>query len=156
LSRHVELDVIDRPYRQRGRKYPRRSRVRSILYWFYTASFEDMRRSWRRFIKYGTDVFLDDAAVERGMHETIEWIDGVLARLPHTGDQLLRREFLHAGAMARHAARRLLHAEGLDAELDAIADELVALWPLRNRPGGMTDSREKLLASRAHLPRREA
>ncbi len=123
----------------------------SILYWFYTTTFAEMRRSWRKFIKYGTDAFLDDAAVERGMHETIEWVDAVLARLSRIDDQQLRREFQHAGAMARHAARRVLRADGLDAELDAIIQEFVALWPIRNRPGGMKDSVEKLHASRAFL-----
>jgi hexosaminidase len=121
----------------------------SILYWFYTATLADMRRSWRPFIKVGPEVFLDDAAVRKGMHETIEWIDATLAPLASVENDLLRREFQHAGAMARHAARRVLGADGLDAELAALADELVALWPLRNRPGGLQDSLAKLLASRA-------
>lgn len=53
--------------------------------------------------------------------------------------------------MARHAARRVLGADGLHAELDLLASELVALWPVRNRPGGMQDSIGKLLASRAFI-----
>lgn len=122
----------------------------SILYWFYTATLAEMRRSWLPFIKYGPEVFLDDAAVQRGMRETIEWIDAVLA--PLTGDALLHRELAHAGAMARHGARRALGADGLGAELDALARELVELWPRRNRPGGMQDSLGKLLASRSFLP----
>ena len=36
-------------------------------------------------------------------------------------------------------------------DLDAIAKELVALWPRRNRPGGMRDSVAKLSASRSFL-----
>ena len=85
------------------------------------------------------------------MHETVEWIDAVLAPLSRVDDDLLRREFAHGGAMARHAARRVLGEPDLNAELDAIASELVALWPLRNRLGGMQDSVGKLLASRAFL-----
>lgn len=122
----------------------------SILYWFYTATLAEMRASWLPRIKYGPEVFVDDAAVTRGMHETIEWIDHTLARLP-AGDELVRRELLHAGAMARHAARRVLKLPGLDAELDDLIAELVALWPRRNRPGGMRDSVAKLTRSRAFL-----
>jgi hypothetical protein len=123
----------------------------SILYWFYTATLAEMRGSWLPRIKYGPEVFLDDAAVRRGMLETVEWIDAVLAPLAGVDDELLRREFAHAGAMARHAARRVLGAPGLDTELDELGRELVALWPMRNRPGGMQDSVGKLLASRALL-----
>lgn len=123
----------------------------SILYWFYTATLAEMRASWGPRIKYGLEVFLDDAAVRRGMHETIEWVDATLAALPAMDSDLLRREFLHAGAMARHAARRVLGAAGLDAELDDLVNELVALWPVRNRPGGMQDSVRKLAASRSLL-----
>jgi hypothetical protein len=123
----------------------------SILYWLYTATFAEMRRSWLPRIKYGAEVFVDDEAVRRNLHETIEWIDATLARLPALDDALVRRELQHAGAMARHAARRVLGGEGLHAELDAIVDELVALWPRRNRPGGLADSVGKLRASRALL-----
>ena len=123
----------------------------SILYWFYTATLAEMRASWLPRIKYGPEVFLDDAAVRRGMHETIEWVDATLAKLPGTETDLLHREFQHAGAMARHAARRVLGSDGLHAELDALVTELVALWPLRNRPGGMTDSVAKLSGSRSLL-----
>ncbi len=123
----------------------------SILYWFYTATLAEMRSSWLSRIKYGPEVFLDDAAVQRGMHETIEWVDATLAPLSAIDNELLRREFQHAGAMARHAARRVLGADGLHAELDALANELVALWPERNRAGGMQDSVGKLLASRSLL-----
>ncbi len=121
----------------------------SILYWLYTATLAEMRSSWLPRIKYGPEVFLDDAAVQRGMHESIEWVDATLSTLSRVDNELLRREFAHAGAMARHAARRVLGTDGLDAELDAIADELVALWPLRNRPGGLQDSVGTLRASRA-------
>jgi hypothetical protein len=129
----------------------------SILYWFYTATLAEMRASWRPRIKYGPEVFVDNGAVRRGMHETIEWIDSVLAPISRVDDELLRREFLHAGAMARHAARRVLVElgepgdEALGSDLDALVAELVALWPRRNRHGGMTDSAEKLAASRALL-----
>ncbi len=123
----------------------------SILYWFYTATLAEMRSSWLPRIKYGPDVFVDDVAVRRGMYETIEWIDATLSPLSRLDDELLRREFAHAGAMARHAARRVLGGSGLQAELDTIVGELVALWPRRNRPGGMQDSVGKLVASRAFL-----
>jgi hypothetical protein len=129
----------------------------SILYWFYTATLAEMRASWLPRIKYGPDVFIDDAAVRRGMHETIEWIDAVLAPLPRVEDELLRRELTHGAALARHAARRVLAELGeaggtpLGDELDAIAAELVALWPRRNRPGGMKDSLQKLLDSKRLL-----
>ncbi len=115
----------------------------SILYWFYTATLPEMRTAWQKHVKYGSKVFNDDAAVKRGMHETVEWIDATLA---HVTD----RELLHAGAMARHGARRAL-GEATHAELDAIIEELVALWPVRNREGGMRDSVAKLAASRAFI-----
>jgi hexosaminidase len=123
----------------------------SILYWFYTATLAEMRTSWLPRIKYGQDVFLDDVAVRRGMHETIEWIDATLSPLTRIDDELLRRELAHAGLMARHAARRVLGEPGLQAELDTMVSELVALWPRRNRPGGMRDSVGKLVASRSFL-----
>ena len=123
----------------------------SILYWFYTATLAEMRSSWLPRIKYGVEVFLDDAAVRRGMQETIEWVDTILVSLSGIDSELLRREFQHAGAMARHAAHRVLAADGLHDELDAIAKELVALWPRRNRLGGMRDSVAKLSASRSFL-----
>jgi hexosaminidase len=125
----------------------------SILYWFYTATLADMRRSWLPRIKYGPEVFLDDAAVERGMHETLEWIDACTAPLSRIGDDLLRREFQHAAAMARHAARRVLGTAD-PSELDALVQELIALWPARNRPGGLPDSVAKLQASRAFISSR--
>src|SRR5206468_612660 len=110
----------------------------------------------QKHVKYGSKVFNDDAAVRRGMHETVEWIDATLAPLSHVADvddELLRREFLHAGAMARHGARRVLgvDAREMNAEFDALIAELVALWPKRNRLGGMSDSVAKLEASRAFL-----
>ncbi len=123
----------------------------SILYWFYTATLAEMRASWLPRIKYGPEVFVDDAAVTRGMHETIEWIDATLAQIPAAADELVRRELLHAGAMAKHAAHRVLRAPELEAELDQLVAELVALWPRRNRPGGLVDSAGKLAASRVLL-----
>ncbi|MCX5746481.1 MAG: family 20 glycosylhydrolase [Proteobacteria bacterium] len=123
----------------------------SILYWFYTATLAEMRRTWVPFIKYGTEAFLDDASVQRGMHETIEWIDATLAPLSRIDNELVCRELAHGGAMARHAARRVLGADGLHAELDALVDELVALWPIRNRAGGLRGSVAKLNASRAFI-----
>lgn len=123
----------------------------SILYWFYTATLAEMRASWLPRIKYGPEVFVDDAAVRRGMHETVEWIDSVIAPLSRVEDPLVRREFAHGAAMARHAARRVLGADDLRAELETLVAELVALWPSRNRPGGMADSVNKLVASSALL-----
>jgi hypothetical protein len=38
-------------------------------------------------------------------------------------------------------------------ELEALASELTALWPRRNRPGGMRDSLQKLLDSKRLLQR---
>jgi hypothetical protein len=108
-----------------------------------------MRVAWQNHVKYGSKVFNDDDAVRRGMHETIAWIDATLAHV--TGDALVHRELRHAGAMARHGARRVLGGEGLHAELDAIIDELVALWTVRNRQGGLKDSVAKLQASRAFI-----
>lgn len=123
----------------------------SILYWFYTATLAEMRASWLPRIKYGPDVFLDDAAVKRGMHATLEWLDGI--PLASISDDLLRREFTHNAAMARHAANRVLGADKtkLRGELEGIVAEHIALWPARNRPGGLEDSAEKLRASEAFL-----
>lgn len=127
----------------------------SILYWLYTATLAQMRSSpaWSKHVKYGAEVFHDDAAVRRGMNETIEWIDSIAAQLPVTGADLVQRELRHGAAMARHAARRTLgrDVDALHSELDAIIAEHVALWPMRNRPGGMKDSVAKLIASRAFI-----
>jgi hypothetical protein len=58
--------------------------------------------------------------------------------------------------MLRHGARRALFELGagpgaaeLRGELDGITAEFVALWPMRNRPGGLSDSLGRLLGARA-------
>jgi hypothetical protein len=107
-----------------------------------------MRASWLPRIKYGPEVFVDDSAVRRNMHATVEWIDHVIA--PLSSDDLVQREFAHGAALARHAARRVL-GEATRSELDALCAEHVALWPRRNRPGGLRDSLAKLAASKAFL-----
>jgi len=59
--------------------------------------------------------------------------------------------------MLRHGARRALFelgatggtADELRHELDTTTAEFVALWPVRNRPGGLPDSLARLLRARA-------
>lgn len=141
----------------------------SMLYWFYTATLAEVRAGWQRRMRAGLDVLMNDDAVRRAMTDTIAWIDAALSRLgaadpapagagrPLHEPRLLLRELAHGGLMARHAARRVLFelggagvtADALRAEHDAIVAELVALWPARNRPGGMHDSVARLLRARA-------
>jgi hypothetical protein len=103
------------------------------------------------------------------MELALDWIEQATADLdradlapagePHQlhDPALLAREFTHAAAMLRHAAHRALFELGaakpgaaeLGRELEAITAEFVALWPIRNRPGGLPDSLARLLGARA-------
>jgi hexosaminidase len=117
----------------------------------------------------GADVLASDERVREGLERAVEWVERVDADLaradllpsgerPELHDPaLVRREFAHAAAMLRHGARRGLFELGatepsagrLRAELDTITAEFVALWTIRNRPGGLSDSLAGLLSARA-------
>ena len=68
----------------------------------------------------------------------------------HDGE-LLREELLHAGAMLKHGAKRLLlmQEEGISSpekmrvEWKSLQDRHGRLWLERSRPGGLTDSLER-------------
>ncbi|MCR4406661.1 MAG: family 20 glycosylhydrolase [Anaerolineae bacterium] len=95
---------------------------------------------------------------EKGLHRTLDYIDGVVSFLPSAQMQrsdadLIRREFVWTAGMLRHACRRGLWALGraggdedvaLRKVLAEDARQLVAefheIWHARNRPGGFKDS----------------
>jgi ABC-type thiamine transport system ATPase subunit len=91
--------------------------------------------------------------------EEIGALDDALARARPTafGGLLCARELRQAAALARHGARRLMHAtpDGgaskpeLRAELAPLIDEQAACWRERSREGGLRDSLSRLYAALA-------
>ncbi len=81
-----------------------------------------------------------------------ERIEAILARLDDThmtcpDADLVKREFINAGRLLKHACCRALQLLGegednatLRADLEAAIAEHTALWLARNRPGGLADS----------------
>jgi hypothetical protein len=120
-------------------------------------------------LREGAAILASDENVRERMGLAVEWVERIAAELDRTDlasagephalhdPTLLAREFAHTAAMLRHAARRALFELGatepgpaeLRHELDSIATEFVALWPARNRPGGLPDSLARLLRARA-------
>ena len=95
------------------------------------------------------------------LHEALAAIDRAMvplnaAQSRRSDAALLKREFELAARMMRHAARRALYAIGapdrsaaeLDQDLGDIIAEYKAVWLLRNRPGGLSDSVARLERSR--------
>jgi hypothetical protein len=140
----------------------------SMLHSLYTTTIAQARGEFRQ-VREGAEILASDESVQQGMRLTLEWVERVggeleradllPARVPHAlhDPALLVREFAHTAAMLRHAAHRGLFELGaadppaaeLRRELDAITAEFAALWPIRNRPGGLTDSLAPLLGARA-------
>src|SRR5690606_22778390 len=91
----------------------------------------------------------DDSLFAQKLHETIDAIDQITARLANTNMQrddadLIKREFATAGHMLKHGAKRLLfqldekdRRMELLADLDAVEAEYRDNWLGRNRPGGL-------------------
>jgi hypothetical protein len=139
----------------------------SMLHSLYTMTIAQARNRSPQ-LRAGAEVLASDQSVRQRMELTLEWVDRVSAELdradllpagvPHPlhDPALLAREFAHTAAMLRHAARRALFELGaaeLDAaelrrDIDTITAEFVALWPIRNRPGGLPDSLARLLGAR--------
>jgi hypothetical protein len=77
------------------------------------------------------------------------------ARPAGFGGALCARELRQAAALARHGARRLMHATPgggpsqteLRAELAPLLDEQAACWRERSREGGLRDSLARLEAA---------
>lgn len=140
----------------------------SPLHSIYTTTIAQARtRSPRP--RAGAEILASDQSLRQRMQLTLDWVEQASADLdraallpagePHLihDPALLAREFAHTAAMLRHAARRALFELGaaepgaaeLRRELDTITAEFVALWPIRNRPGGLPDSLGRLLSARA-------
>ena len=140
----------------------------SALHSIYTTTIAQARtRSPQP--RAGAEILASDQSVRQRMERTLDWVEQASADLdradllpagePHQlhNPALLAREFAHTAAMLRHAARRALFELGaaepeaaeLRRELDTITAEFVALWPIRNRPGGLPDSLARLLGARA-------
>ncbi len=91
---------------------------------------------------------------------TAERIATILARLGEArmacpDAELIKREFVNAGRLLRHACRRAQQLLGasedtaaLRADLEAAIEEHTALWLARNRPGGLKDSLKRFEALR--------
>jgi hypothetical protein len=142
----------------------------SVLHAVYTTTIAQARARLPQ-PREGAEILADDGSVRQRMRLTLEWIEQATADLdradllpagePHAlhDPALLAREFAHSAAMLRHAARRAMFERGaaepgaadLRREFDTITAEFVALWTIRNRPGGLSDSLGRLLGARALL-----
>jgi hypothetical protein len=148
-------------YQQPGFRHGNASALHSI----YTMTIAQART---RAPRAGAEILASDESVRQRMALALDWVERAGAELdraellpagePHGlhDPTLLVREFAHTAAMLRHGARRALFELGATApsaaelrqELDTIVAEFVALWPIRNRPGGLQDSLARLLTAR--------
>jgi hypothetical protein len=98
-------------------------------------------------------VLMDDARLRHNLHATIEYIDGLVARLDETDmacpdAALVKREFVQMARFAKHGAKLGLlqlrddsvNVESLESDLSLIESEYPDLWLARCRPGGLVDS----------------
>jgi hexosaminidase len=121
----------------------------SVLFWMLQWPLPEVGEGYRETVSPET------------LHTTLAAIDQAMVPLSSTQSRrsdaaLLKREFELAARMMRHAARRGLYAIGvpdrsaaeLDRDLGEIVDEYQAVWLLRNRPGGLSDSLARLERSR--------
>jgi hypothetical protein len=121
----------------------------SVLFWMLQWPLAKVAEGYRETVSPET------------LHETLAAIDRAMAPLAATQSRqpdaaLLKREFELAARMMRHAARRGLLAIGapdrsaaeLERDLSDIIAEYKAVWLLRNRPGGLSDSVARLERSR--------
>jgi hypothetical protein len=121
----------------------------SVLFWMLQWRLKDVAEGYRETVSPET------------LRETLAAIDHAMLPLGQTQSRrpdaaLLRREFVLAARMMRHAARRGLYAGGapdrsaveLEHDLREIIEEYRAVWLLRNRPGGLNDSVARLERSR--------
>jgi hypothetical protein len=121
----------------------------SALFWMLQWPLKELREGYH------------DTVPAEKLYETLAAIDQAIVPLRLTqsrrGDAaLLQREFELASLMMRHAAQRGLFALGasdrsaaeLERDLGEIIDEYTAVWLLRNRSGGLSDSVARLEKSR--------
>jgi hypothetical protein len=121
----------------------------SVLFWMLQWPLQELTQGYR------------DAVPPDKLHETLAAIDHAIAPLNATQSRradadLLKREFELAARMMRHGAQRGLYAAGvpdrstaeLDQDLGEIIEEYKAVWLLRNRSGGLSDSVARLERSR--------
>ncbi len=134
----------------------------SLLFWLYQQPLAELRQARAAWLTEGSQAnLLDDEILRFNLEQTLEYIDGVMARLDNTDmarpdAALIKREFAHTARMLKHGAKRGLLQLGdtsctkqaLLAELDAIEKEYQELWLTRNRPGGLKDSVASLSAAR--------
>lgn len=99
----------------------------------------------------------DDNALRAKLEATLAAVDRIMepmevAQIGSHKVDLLKREFSLAAQMLRHGARRLLFqlesstitAQEMKEDLAMIIAEYRALWPNRNRPGGLNNSAARL------------
>jgi hypothetical protein len=121
----------------------------SVLWWMLHWPLQEVDEGYR-----------ETVPPER-LYEALAAVDRALAPLNATRSRrpdaaLLQREFELAARMMRHAAQRGLYAVGapdrsasdLDRDLREIIEDYQAVWLLRNRPGGLSDSVARLERSR--------
>ena len=121
----------------------------SVLFWTLQRSLDDIVRTAAE----RPPGQLTAASYERAYQAVEAALQGVAhAPSTHPDADLVQHEFRLAGQMLRHAARRGQLALGapvmtkaeLAQDLDALLYEYETLWLERSRPGGLTDSLERL------------
>ncbi|HSD83680.1 MAG TPA: beta-N-acetylhexosaminidase, partial [Anaerolineae bacterium] len=121
----------------------------SVLFWMLQWPLKEVGEGYRETVTPET-LQAALAAIDRAMAPLNE------AQSRRADASLLRREFELAARMMRHAAQRGLYATGapdrsvteLNHDLGEIIEEYQAVWLLRNRPGGLSDSVARLERSR--------
>ena len=97
---------------------------------------------------------LDRAAISSGIEAALDAVDDAMSplageRMARPDAALIRREYANTARLMRHALRRGMLALGGDSPMErkVLADDLGefleeyrALWLVRNRPGGLSDS----------------
>lgn len=137
----------------------------ALLYFLNFQPLEDIRKqkdSGDVLDEESKSVLMDDARLRSNLHATIEYIEGLVARLDDTDmacadAALVKREFVQMSRFAKHGAKLGLlqlrddsvNAEGLEADLSLIESEYPNLWLARYRPGGLTDSLQWIGQSRS-------
>jgi hypothetical protein len=136
----------------------------SILFWAYSLPLDMMSRTEvnaqikNKFRKKKADFSFK-------LHSIINTIDRVMApldeaRMDRADAGLINQELRLTAAMLKHGARRLLailgeetpDQAGLDSEFSALIETYETLWLKRNRPGGLTDSLDRLAGKQPVYP----
>ncbi len=135
----------------------------SFLMWIYHFTLDQFPTArYARWLEGNNrEALKDRPLLTRNLHETINYIDEVMADMENAQMQvpdadIIKREFGLTARMLKHGAKRALleleddsvSKESLLADMDEIITIYRQNWLTRNRPGGLDDSAARLLRAR--------